>query len=433
MFLAEERITDHPHIDIHKLFGNILLRPGPGHLEINFARVLFQYLWIPIVGDVARALGFRTPRAQDVFRTGVDHHRSRQALSVLLDALSEELLVPYVRHCLKHKIPPSALNYFTWLQSVQNGSYIYMFHMTFTHLLAFKLFNAGVRKNYSQVMMVARAALVPLFYGKHPPMYHVLLLRDMCMRVNSPDDVRQHIEATESFTLSGNELTGQGADFIQEQSNKEVKCFLPRGFLGAKIWRTINNITDTDANDEEVSSRRRYIKHDLEITMVRRMVRKSGMFNNPATESHPISVSGLPLDPMVVTIKEQTTSNYRQFKDDVVKEGSFTNQKVPLVCVMQEERDKMSDIKSKTKVQISADIDLLIETMPDRDVALTFHENLTKIKDKIGRSNKDSFINLYYEVLQCLEQQLALAVVAAGEEDEQLVLEENNKRTIVYV
>ena len=49
---SEEGINLHPHPHWTKHFSDILLRPGPGHIEINMARVLLDYLWVPLIEDV---------------------------------------------------------------------------------------------------------------------------------------------------------------------------------------------------------------------------------------------------------------------------------------------------------------------------------------------------------------------------------------------
>ena len=49
---SEEGINLHPHPHWTKHFSDILLCPGPGHIEINMARVLLDYLWVPLIEDV---------------------------------------------------------------------------------------------------------------------------------------------------------------------------------------------------------------------------------------------------------------------------------------------------------------------------------------------------------------------------------------------
>ena len=49
---------------------SFIYRPGPGHIELNMACLLLEYLWLPVIKDVAKSLGFGTSRALDLVRRG---------------------------------------------------------------------------------------------------------------------------------------------------------------------------------------------------------------------------------------------------------------------------------------------------------------------------------------------------------------------------
>ena len=40
-------------ISFLRLFPNLIVRPGPGHIEMNMARKLLSFLWIPFMKNVA--------------------------------------------------------------------------------------------------------------------------------------------------------------------------------------------------------------------------------------------------------------------------------------------------------------------------------------------------------------------------------------------
>ena len=87
--------------EFNQAFDNIILVPRPGHIEMNMARLLLRLLWEPFLCEFAKLLGFRTPRSQEVVKNGIDHHRSRYILQSTLEALTKELLVPFVKECIK--------------------------------------------------------------------------------------------------------------------------------------------------------------------------------------------------------------------------------------------------------------------------------------------------------------------------------------------
>ena len=72
---------------------------GPGHIELNLARLLLRFLCQAFLSHFVKGLGFRTLKAQQLVLNGVDHHRSKQLLSSCFEALSKELLVSCICYC----------------------------------------------------------------------------------------------------------------------------------------------------------------------------------------------------------------------------------------------------------------------------------------------------------------------------------------------
>ncbi len=415
---AGTNLDDHPHNDLRKAFDFLLARPGPGHIEINMARVLLEYLWYPVAANVAKALGFRTPRALEVVKKGTDHHRSKQIISVLLHSLASELLLPYVRQSEN----PTADDYFRWLHSVENSGYIFYFHMTFTCLFSFQLYIEGTRKNHSTAMMAARTAFTPLFYGKAHPKYQELLLRDQVMRVQAPPEIKEYLHNTEAFT-HGDILSGQGADFVKEENIRATKSFLPPGIISKETWVRICRKTDKYKKIREDllsashigsgKSARRYRRHDLEVTMTRCMIREQALFVNPSVVGPPMSVSGEELDASVENVRELTRSNYHEYKQEVAKYNEFKRIKLVPVCLTQEERQKSNNIKMKTKEQILEEVTILVSTMVDETVKEMYEDQCKHLKSKYEKNKssvkKDDCLALYDDAFESIQSQYANA------------------------
>ena len=72
--------------------------------------------------------------------------RSWQILEASLEALSRELLVPYVRFSLINGIKLTSLGYADWInERMECQKYMFIYHVTFSFLSAFHLYNEGVR------------------------------------------------------------------------------------------------------------------------------------------------------------------------------------------------------------------------------------------------------------------------------------------------
>ena len=153
--------------------------PGLGHIELNEGRLLLKLLWQPLLSRFASLLGFRTPRAKEVVKEGIDHHRTRQILSVAMEAMAKELLLPFVRYSISKSQKPTAAKYQEWFKAVKDQSYLFWYHITFSYLLSFHLLTEAVRKNHSERIMAALIQFVPLFFTFHHPKYQQLHMRDV--------------------------------------------------------------------------------------------------------------------------------------------------------------------------------------------------------------------------------------------------------------
>ena len=137
-------------------------------------------------------------------------HRTRQILSTCLFALSKELLVPYVQDCQKIRIKPTNQHYLNWVHNTCSEQYMFLYHITFSYLLALSLYTEATRKNNSLRMMLAQVKLAPLFYSFKHPKYQQRYLGDLCDRVQMPDSMKSYVEGHESFSVSNFSNHGQG-------------------------------------------------------------------------------------------------------------------------------------------------------------------------------------------------------------------------------
>ena len=343
----EKHASTHNNEDVEfqKAFNDILIRPGPGHIEMNMAKVLLKLCWIPFLNEVVKRLGFRSLKAQDVVKNGVDHHRSKQILEASLEAMSRELILPYVKNCKDKKGTPSCEGFHKWMESqVDNDLYFFLYDVTFTYLLAFHLFTEAVRKNNSTRMMAARVAFGPLFYGSHHPKYQLLLLRDMCQRAQYPEKIKNHVEETESFTLTGSKNTGQGADFIHEEvPNRLVKSFLSPGMPTETTWarlcRKAKDLREMknkclESSGFSVNQSKRKVKLDSEIAMIRRLVRKENFVCINA-QSNLMGLDKTPLDSGIANFKAGCEKNYVEYKASLLETGLYGKAKFTPISVME--------------------------------------------------------------------------------------------------
>lgn len=81
--LQEHHVSMDGDLKQHMRFSHVLLVPGYGHVEINAVRALFKLGWAPLLEDVAKLLGFVSPKSLLYCRRASNHHKSWELLKVI--------------------------------------------------------------------------------------------------------------------------------------------------------------------------------------------------------------------------------------------------------------------------------------------------------------------------------------------------------------
>ena len=114
----------HPVDDISKYrkYGNILLLPGLGHVEINATKAIFKLLWRVVLKDLAVMLGWKSIKALTACEKCTNHHKSWQILQILFGAGTKAILKPYIVQCKNENNTPSVAGLYKYFAKL----YIYV-------------------------------------------------------------------------------------------------------------------------------------------------------------------------------------------------------------------------------------------------------------------------------------------------------------------
>ena len=163
-----------------------------------------------------------------------------------------------------------------------------------------------------------------------------------------------------------------------------------------------------DSSDTE--SGRKFIKHEIEVRMVRQMLRNSTLYMKPHYTGTIESVSGKDLYQGMGRLSLCAKRNYNEFKNRVAQEKCYVRQKIELYCLTPKEHEKITAIGNKNKIEIAAAIKEMIDMMPDRDFALVYKEEVydkfCTPKSKLDRTKKPELLSFYHEAANYLEMQL---------------------------
>lgn len=143
----------------------------------------------------------------------LDHHKSWQIIQIFMHSMACELVKVYIDHAHLHQELPTAAGYFKWVPQGHPMS-IFMSEAVFTYCLSLHVFRAGIRRNNTEAINVAKARFAPLFYGLSMPFYMETFFRDSLLRTKCPPELHSFLKTHESYSVSGNDSKGEGGDFF---------------------------------------------------------------------------------------------------------------------------------------------------------------------------------------------------------------------------
>jgi hypothetical protein len=234
-----------------------------------------------------------------------------------------------------------------------------------------------------------------MYTGKHP-IYQTLLVNDMTVRVNAPQEVKDYIAKNESFSRSGDSCRGEGA----EAENRSLKSNLPPGVPTIENWvvasrcdRQLKMLRSQvfscaklkDPGDERSS----IFKFDEEIQMFRNRIRMSGMLASPMKETPLRSITGTRLHPELVNFYFTARDSYRAYKN-----GKESADPVPPIFILPEEETMYNNVQNWTVKKIDAEIFKLVDCF-DEDEAGSYR---TLFECTVAGEKKEKHISFYMDV-----------------------------------
>ena len=114
----------------------------------------FKLNWKVFIEEIVKELGYRSENALKYALSCSDHHKTWSICEIILLALTDELLYPYVKKSICTGEEITVDGYWKWSTSVINPNYIYVPQMSLTFLQAKMLFRVGVRRNDYKSILV---------------------------------------------------------------------------------------------------------------------------------------------------------------------------------------------------------------------------------------------------------------------------------------
>ena len=400
-------------------FDWVILRPGSGHIEMNMVKGIVELGWDIFWKQMVIGLNFRSEAAQKSAKKVSDHHKGWTMCRIARQALTQELILPFVRDELSNNGGEPDLSvekFMKYIMKAQDPNYTFMCDYVFELLDAIFLYRAGVRCGIDSFIHAGRAKFAKVWSGRIHPLYRELEIADTVKLMRIPRDLQGLVSQSDSLNVSGKLGTGEGVDFRLEEVNRQIQQWLP-SVPSTKDWKIaccnyerLSTFRNTlfeamEIRDPKVQQSKRSQNIDEEILAFRTELRAAEYLMSPNVVRTHVSLDGLPLSTNLKNmckISRETRSNY---VDAYLKhESAAKNFKAappafkfePVFITLQEEQQFCS-VENQTIERVKQMVEEKIDTITDSDVrdALLTVWNETK---KGRKTTKRTFIDFYYEI-----------------------------------
>lgn len=197
-------------------------------------------------------MGFRSEIAQKYALKGSDHHKSWELLNIFYHGTMSELLLPYIRKCMKSATEPTSQGYLNWSKSVTDPNYQYMQEQVLRYAQAIINFREGIRNNNWSLIKTGLFKFAPLFHARNHPKYQQIELREAINEMILPEPLHKFVGENQSLGKKGKM---EDMDFQLENVNKRSKSWNPVGVPTEEDWmRTFRNLKKLDQVNITLSS-----------------------------------------------------------------------------------------------------------------------------------------------------------------------------------
>ncbi|CAG2220190.1 unnamed protein product [Mytilus edulis] len=215
---------------------------------MNLIKSFFELNWVPFLESMCEEMGFESDASKLFAKRCKDHHKSWRLLLIFHLGSLQELVLPYVRHCLLLKSTPSAKGFLgfnaRFYSSKEYPNLTYLMDQVGKYSQGIINLRMATRRNNASLLRSSMYMTKELFHGRQHPKYQIIELYDAIQYKMMPEDVRQLYDDYSSITTSGNYSLGEDFDFVLEEKNKQLKSWIPKGVPTDEIWQTVcRNIT----------------------------------------------------------------------------------------------------------------------------------------------------------------------------------------------
>ena len=263
-----------------------------------------------------------------------------------------------------------------------------------------------LHRNNSLFALAWRQKVAPIMFIGNLMICRDIIVNDMQIRVEAPDDINTFLARNESFSVSGDNCRGEEGDYITEIENKHLKSHLPPGVPALKNWvetacnhevlkknrdMLFERLNINDPGKEESS----IFKFEDEIMMLRATIWKSGILLNLCSEMILKARDGCQLHSDLVNFYITAKENFHSY----IK--IRTDPKPVFITYGNE--NLYNDVSNWNIPKLKKETFSLFDTFTNTESASMY----LSIFNALPKSNKKRHIAFYEEVKDKLQKQLS--------------------------
>ena len=389
--------TDNPRSLLELEYDWALIQPGPGHIEMNMIKAITNTCWDIFWKVLAQSMNFKSEKALQCCRQVTDHHKGWQLFTIAYEALSRELVLPFVREELRKDQPKlSALEFANFQKhQVSDRNYSLLLDLTFELMAAIATYRAGIRHCKPELMSAGLNKFSKLWSGGNNPLYRELEMSFSVSLARMPDTLLELVRRTWSINTSGISGTNEGPDFKLETINKTIQNWLPAVPSGKDWMQCCAQHDDLlrlrqklfhQLGSKDPKARGRHQERNLqhETLEFRAVLREHEYLSQPRSDRTLVSIDGRPLDPEVVRFSDlcrEKRALYCRAYLGHEKRRSVIRTAIPFreppVFICPEERTEYERVENKTIDQLKEDIPVLIACIAEVSLREAFSDART--------------------------------------------------------
>ena len=402
------------HKKYKKTFGNIILKIGGLHAEMNMLRSFVSLNWPIMYSFLCRSMGFKSPKAQLLQQKVQDMHKSWDTFKIVRESVVKEAVKLFIDYAEPAQIQTTPENFENWIENeVKNPNLKLVIQIQKYFGTSLWLFRAGQRANYFKLYRAALRVFAGLFHINGNLHYSAIEVYDdylMTSLEEKNEELFDHLQTRLCTNIKQKPFCAQSHDARHEESNKLAQNMFPGKDLD-ELELAFTIVDDIYALRKQVFDEKGINDRSDEVSVVipeyRKMVfkmrcdlRESKYFGKAYEQEELRSIDGQALHPNLVDIFEISRQRREADVLNAYRYNDFLQAYNPRSRIAILADDKECQVSEKeVKDEIMILIHILSEDLETQSVMREIFENVRSRDIYVLKNFLDLLVEKDYQTI----------------------------------